>query len=141
MSSAEIRAEVERWIRFSREDLSAAEALLDGAGFVPRHVCWLAQQATERALKGALISQQIRFPFRHDLDALRNLLPNDWEVKRRHADLAELTEWAVEARYPGDWADATAEDATRATAQARGVYESVIADIRRHDVPSEHTDK
>jgi HEPN domain-containing protein len=81
-------------------------------------VCWLAQQAAEKALKGALASQAIPFPFRHDLDALRNLLPDGWEVKRQHPDLAELTEWAVEARYPGDWPDATVEAARRAAVQA-----------------------
>ncbi len=75
MSGADLAAEVRRWIRFAREDLEAAEALLAAGEFRPRHVCWLAQQAAEKALKGALASQQIPFPFRHDLDALRNLLP------------------------------------------------------------------
>jgi hypothetical protein len=46
-------------------------------------------------------------PFWHNLDALRNLLPPGWSVKQEHPDLAELTAWAVEARYPGDWPEAT----------------------------------
>jgi len=75
MSSTELLAEVRRWLRFAREDLDGAETLLADEGFVPRRVCWLAQQAAEKALKGALASQEIPFPFRHDLDALRNLLP------------------------------------------------------------------
>lgn len=55
------------------------------------------------------VARHIQFSFRHDLDALRNLLPDDWAVKQQQPDLAELTEWAVEARYPGDWPDSTAE--------------------------------
>lgn len=129
MSSSELLHEVRHWLRFAREDLEAAEAMLVEDRFIPRHVCWLAQQAAEKALKGALTSEQIAFPFRHDLDALRNLLPEGWQVKVQHRDLAELTEWAVEARYPGDWPDATASHARRATDQARGVYESVAKDL------------
>lgn len=137
MSSSELLDEVRRWLRFAREDLETAETLLDEEGCVPRHVCWLAQQAAEKALKGALASQQIQFPFRHDLDALRNLLPDDWAIKQRQPDLAELTEWAVEARYPGDWPDATVEDARRAAAQARAICECVVADLARHGIAAE----
>jgi len=141
MSSSELLDEVRRWLRFAREDLEAAETLLDEERCVPRHVCWLAQQAAEKALKGALASQQIQFPFRHDLDALRNLLPGDWTVKQQQPDLAELTEWAVEGRYPGDWPDATVEDAQRAAAQARTVHECVIEDLARYGIRAEATEE
>lgn len=134
MSAPDLIDEVRRWLRFASEDLEAAESLSGEAGSRPRHVCWLAQQAAEKALKGALTSQQIPFPFRHDLDALRNLLPEGWGVKGRHPDLAELTEWAVEARYPGDWPEASVEDARRAVKQARAVYECLMADLGVHGV-------
>ena len=81
---------------------------------MPRHICWLSQQSAGKAIKAILVFLAIEFPRRHDLDALRNLVPNDWQVKTEHADLAMLTEWAVEARYPGDWPDATAADARAA---------------------------
>ncbi len=47
----------------------------------------------------------------------------------RHPDLAELTEWAVEARYPGDWPEASPDDARRAVEEARAVYECVMTDL------------
>lgn len=50
-------------------------------------------------------------------------------MRREHPDLAELTEWAVEARYPGDWQEATVEDAQRAARQARAVFESALSDL------------
>lgn len=134
MSSPELLDEISRWVRFAREDLEGAEALLADADFIPRHACWLAQQAAEKALKAALVSETVSFPFRHDLDALRNLLPDGWSVKTEHPDLAELTEWAVEARYPGDWPDPTVQDAQRATAKARAVYESVCAGLVQHGI-------
>ena len=35
---------------------------------------------------------EIEFPFTHDLDRLRNLLPENWYVRRQYPDLSELTE-------------------------------------------------
>jgi|GEM_PF-80516 len=123
MNDPELRKEALRWIRFAQEDLQEAERLLGLQEAVPRHICWFAQQAAEKALKAALVLEGIDFPFRHDLDALRNLLPPNWSVKQEHLDLSVLTAWAVEARYPGDWPEATWEDAHRAVALARAIYD------------------
>jgi len=117
--------------------LDAAEVLVEQRNVVPRHICWLAQQAAEKAIKAVLVFLQIDFPRRHDLDALRNLLPSDWKVKEEQPDLADLTEWAVEARYPGDWPDATEADARSAVQQAQAVWESVCADLSRHGLKIE----
>ena len=122
-------AETQRWLRYADEDISAADAMLERAPFPPRHVCWLAQQAAEKALKAALIFLQVDFPRRHDLDSLRLLVPPGWRVQADLTDLSELTEWAVEARYPGEWPDATAEDARVALSQARRVLAAVAADL------------
>ena len=84
-----------------------------------------------RRSKAALVLEEVEFPFTHDLDALRNLLPGSWSVRDTHPDLAELTEWAVETRYPGDWPEHTDADATRAVSQARSVHDSVAAEFRR----------
>ena len=138
MSEAEQNAEVQRWLSYAQEDLVAAELLVGQRAIASRHVCWLAQQAAEKALKAVLIFLQIDFPRRHDLDALRNLIPAGWQLKEEHPDLADLTEWAVEARYPGDWADATEEDARSAAQQARAVWQSVRRDLTSHGFTIEH---
>jgi len=67
--------EIHRWLRYAREDLMAAEEMNAATSLPPRHACYLAQQAAEKALKAALIFLQVEFPFRHDLDELRDLLP------------------------------------------------------------------
>ena len=103
MSDPDRCTEARRWLHYAREDLEAADAMLGQARVQSRHVCWLAQQAAEKAIKAGLVSLQIDFPRSHDLDALRNLMPQDWTARSQHPDLAELTEWAVEARYPGEW--------------------------------------
>jgi HEPN domain-containing protein len=121
--------ETQRWLRYATEDLTAAEKMLSGTDSFPRHACWLAQQAAEKALKAGLISCDQEFPFTHDLDRLRNLLPDNWQVKAKCPDLAELTEWAVEARYPGDLPEATLAEAKTAVEQANNVINSVLTNI------------
>ena len=63
------------------------------------------------------------------LDALRNLIPNNWQLKTVHSDLASLSEWAVEARYPGEWQEPTIIDASEAVEQARTVWTSVSKEM------------
>ncbi len=130
-----------RWLRFSAEDLDVARRLLNGCPSVPRHVCWLSQQSAEKALKAALVLEGVEFPYSHDLDALRNLLPDGWAVRTEYPDLAELTEWAVEARYPGEWPEATEEEETRAEMQARAVHNSVAAEFERRSICAEKIDQ
>ena len=130
-------ADALRWLRYSTEDLNVARLLLASSPLVPRHVCWLAQQSAEKALKAALVLEDIAFPFTHDLDALRNRLPDSWPVHTTHSDLAELTQWAVETRYPGDWPEVTEEDALRAESEAAGLYGSVVSEFERRGLLSD----
>ena len=119
-----------RWLRYSAEDLDVARVLLATRPSSGRHVCWLSQQSAEKALKAALVLEGIAFPFTHDLDALRNRLPDGWPVRVKHPDLAELTQWAVETRYPGDWPEVTEEEAVRAEREAAAIHDSVLAEFR-----------
>jgi HEPN domain-containing protein len=129
MPVADVLAEGRRWLRWAEEDLKAAEEMQRSASFRPRHACWYAQQAAEKAIKAALVFEQIAFPFSHDLEQLRELVPSDWEVRRVDADLASLTPWSVEARYPlRD--EPTVEDARDAVAEAERVLSAVRRDLR-----------
>ncbi len=81
-----------RWLQYARQDLETADKMVKEGEFAYRHACFWAQQAAEKALKAIFVYLQIDYPWRHDLDALRTLLPDDWPVKREHSDLARLTE-------------------------------------------------
>ena len=59
-------------------------------------------------------------------------MPDGWQLKNTHSDLADLSEWATEARYPGDWAEPTNEEAVGAVEQARAVWTSVTAELAKH---------
>jgi len=118
-----------RWLRYATEDLTEAEAMIQRSWYAPRHACFLAQQGTEKALKAVLVFLQLDAPRSHNLNALRNLIPPDWPLTQQFLDLTDLTEWAVEARYPGEWPDPAAEQAEDAVRQARALYDSVQRDL------------
>ncbi len=126
--------EARRWLQFSAEDLDVAQRLLTDRLSAPRHVCWFSQQAADKALKAALLLEEIDFPYTHDLNALRNLLPDSWPVRVDHPDLTQLNQWAVEARYPGEWPEATEADAVPAESEARATHDSVTAVFRRRGI-------
>ncbi|MBI2844906.1 MAG: HEPN domain-containing protein [Armatimonadetes bacterium] len=117
-------------MRYAREDLETAEQLMKSA-ISPRHVCFLAQQAAEKAIKAILVLHQIDFPRSHDLELLINFIPPDWSIRNANLDVAALTEWAVEARYPGDWPEATLADARAAFTTAFEVVQTISDDLNR----------
>ncbi len=73
--ASKVAAETQRWLAYARQDLTAAQALAGHTQSFPQQICFLSQQAAEKSLKAVLIFRQIEFPFRHDLELLRTLLP------------------------------------------------------------------
>ena len=131
MRDPELLKELARWVRYAEDDLKIAELILEHDQ-VPRAACFNAQQCAEKSIKAALVSLQIPFPKTHDLNRLRDLLPGGWDVKKDFPDLAELSKWSVEPRYPGEVIEATHEDATSAVDQARNIYETTLEDLETH---------
>ena len=114
----------QEWLQWSRDDLRASEALMPSPYAQPRHVCFWAQQAAEKAIKAAFVLEQIQFPYVHDLNALKEALPGGWRVPGNGPELEWLSRWAMEARYPGD-ADASSRDAERAFGLAAAIVGEV----------------
>lgn len=131
MSDPEVLRVLRRWLRYAEDDLRSAEILLEQSG-VPRASCFHAQQAAEKSIKAIFVFLQVDFPFTHDLNRLRDLLPDGWSVKEEFPDLATLSAWAVEPRYPGDLIEATRQDAETAVEQARNIYETTLKDLEAH---------
>ena len=137
MQTTDRLADTARWLRYAEEDLVTAETLLSHPHVPPRQACWFAQQAAEKALKAALIFLQIDFRRTHDLNVLRDLVPESWQLKAAHPDLSNLTRWAAEARYPENTPETTDADASNAVEQARAVWISVSTALTEHGYPVE----
>jgi HEPN domain-containing protein len=128
-------AETQHWLAYAQRDLNAAQTLLTQGDTFTQQVCFLAQQGAEKALKAGLIFEQIEFPFRHDLDMLRNLLPGNWNCHQVCPSLKELTFWAIEGRYPTSTAEPTHRVAQAALDLAGQVLTSVQGDLAQRGFP------
>lgn len=123
--------EAKRWINYSESDLRAAHFLLESQQFFPLQICFLAQQCAEKAIKAILVFEEADFPRIHDLDRLRDLIPSKgWKVKEQFPDLAELTIWAVESRYPGNMPDITGHEARETLRLAEAVFNTVSVELQ-----------
>ncbi len=140
MTDPDLRREVAGWLRYARDDLGAAELLIEHGG-VPRAACFHAQQAAEKAIKACLLSLQEGVPRSHDLELLVAKLPEDWRLREDPSSLADLSAWAVEPRYPGDLPDATEEQAEAAVEQARDIYETTLKDLEKHGYEPQDEEK
>ncbi len=101
----------------------------------PRIVAFSAQQAVEKALKAALILDGVTVPRSHDLDDIRNRLSAGWRVKTRFPDLARLSDFAVDSRYPEDMTPVTPLQSAVAVRQAVAIIRVIREDFARrgHD--------
>jgi hypothetical protein len=80
----------------------------------------------------------IDVPLFRDLDAPLELLPAEWQLRSKNADVAELSQWSIEAQDTRTWTEPTGADAESAVRQARVVVESVERDLRQHGFEAEH---
>ena len=134
MQTADRLTDTVRWLRYAEEDLITAETYLKDPRVPSRQSCWHAQQAAEKALKAVLIFLQIDFRRTHDLNVLRDLLPESWQLKTALPNLGALNRWAVAARYPDDPQEATEANASEAVEQARAVWTAAFAELRQHGI-------
>lgn len=123
-----MNAEVERWLRFSREDLQVAELAMQAN--IYNQVCFHAQQCTEKAIKGLLLLQSKTPPRTHRLGDLLSLLePNPFILSSLEIQL--LDRFYIPTRYPDVLPGALPEglpernDAEEALVIARRVLETV----------------
>jgi len=85
-------------------------------------ICFDAQQAAEKALKALLIREGIRFRLVHDIGELISLLKKAGiAVPESVTEAVDLTEFAVEARYPGPFEPVSEAEAEAAIQRATAV--------------------
>ncbi len=89
------------WFAFADMDLRSAE-LLPAAGDLAPVVCFHAQQAAEKALKGQLAELGASaIPKTHDLEALAELIEQHGGHRPPREWVDELLDFGVLPRYPG----------------------------------------
>lgn len=90
------------WLRIARSDLALASAPLP-SGVLLESLCFHAQQAAEKSLKGLLVSRHVAIPRTHSLRMLIDLIGARISVPAEIEEAAVLTDYVVTGRYPGDF--------------------------------------
>jgi HEPN domain-containing protein len=91
-----------RWLAHADRDLAVAELLVTQAEPLLSAAAFHCQQAAEKMGKALLIVFRTPVPKVHDLESLAELLSApDPESAARMFELADLTTWYINSRYPG----------------------------------------
>ncbi len=108
------------WARLAEEDWDLAVSLSKRKRLPVKAICFHAQQSAEKHLKALLVSRQAYFPKTHDLVYLNQLCEQTGILTGFDSeDLAVLSDYAVQVRYPGD--EPRDDDARLAIEIARAV--------------------
>lgn len=101
-----LRRDVRDWLVKAEEDYETARLLVrKRKPNLSNAVCFHAQQCAEKYLKAFLVFHRIAFPKTHDLlDLLELAKRADPTLELLRPDLAYLEPYAVEFRYPGEFA-------------------------------------
>lgn len=95
-------ARSQEWLDYARADLTAARVLRHAPEVSLAITCFHTQQCAEKALKAVLVQHEIAFPRTHIIERLLDLLlAAEVKVPARVNEAFVLTQYAVEARYPG----------------------------------------
>lgn len=110
------------WLSRARSNLSQAQGGIALPEVYLEDLCFQAQQAAEKAIKGVLIALNVRFPYIHDLAALLSLVEEAGQaIPDQVQEAAGLSDYAVEARYPGLAEPVTLEEYEQALSLAQEV--------------------
>ena len=112
------------WIERAEEDYNSAKWLQQAPDPGHNSICFHAQQCIEKYLKAWLQEMNIPAPRTHDLGELLSLiLPTLPAWSQWQPDFKRITEYAVDARYPGE--SATADDTQHAIRICDAVRQAV----------------
>lgn len=90
-------------------------------GVVYEDLCFEAQQSAEKALKSLLINFEDEFPKVHSFHILLGRLQKYVAVPERIKKVLDLSDYAVQARYPGDYHPVTIGEYRKAIRTAQNV--------------------
>ena len=119
------------WLNRAKSNLIQAKG--EKPGVYWEDLCFQAQQAAEKSLKALLLHRGVRFPYVHDLAELIELLEQQGEsIPPGIREVARLTNYAVEARYPGLAEPVTQQEYEMAVALAEEVVRWVEKALEGH---------
>ncbi len=124
---------VKLWFDKAQNDWATVKILMQNESYPHDIVCYHCQQYVEKLLKGLLTAYEIEFPKTHDLRRLIQLA----QILPQLASLAdradELTNYAIQSRYPDPFVSISQEQVREAIAAARSFADVIEPVIFRND--------
>jgi HEPN domain-containing protein len=116
---------VRQWLEKADDDWRLSRRLATDSSYAEA-TAFHAQQAVEKYLKAFLTWHQVEFPKTHDIKRLLRLVSEcDPSLTEEASDSADLTAYAVEYRYPGEYPPVTTDEAANAVAVADRVRDQI----------------
>lgn len=110
------------WLNRARSNLIRAQKGADFRMVYLEDLCFDAQQAAEKAIKAVLIHIEVDFPYVHDIGELLGQVEKSGQtVPEALKSAQDLSEYAVESRYPGLFEPVTQEEYKEAVSIAKKV--------------------
>lgn len=119
------------WLTRARSNLAKAE-LGRTPDVLYEDLCFDAQQAAEKALKGVLVFLGVDAPRTHSIVYLLRLIEESGKARVPEGLRASavLTDYAVSTRYPGDWEPVDEAEYKRAVSLAQAIYRWALSITR-----------
>ena len=106
---------VKNWFNRADDDLALIETILKNDNFPANPVCFHAQQAAEKYLKGFLAYNDLHVRKIHDLEVLvMDCIKIDKSFDALQDNAKFLNQFYVESRYPDDYVQFSPGDAKKA---------------------------
>jgi HEPN domain-containing protein len=118
----------ESWLQRAESNLRVAR-LGRKEGVFLEDLCFEAQQAAEKALKALLIHLSGGYPKVHAFTLLLEQIEQYVTVPEAIREVVELTDYAVQMRYPGDYFPVSDEEYKRALELAERTVQWVRSQI------------
>ncbi|GFP40404.1 HEPN domain-containing protein, partial [Candidatus Hakubella thermalkaliphila] len=119
------------WIKRAKSNLERAKAGRISQDVLYEDLCFDAQQCVEKSLKSLLVSLDVEFPWKHDIDVLFGLISKSGiKIPDDLKSAVILTRYAVHTRYPGLAEPVSEEDYQEALALAGKVFNWALKILR-----------
>ena len=120
---APYRSQAQEWLKRAKSSLALSQQVKP-AEALWEDLCYMAQQAVEKAFKAVYIFNNIVFRYTHDLEELGNgLETHGLMLPDEIIGAVTLTKFAVATRYPGVEEPVTEDEYLQAVRLARATVE------------------
>ena len=121
---------IKQWLKKADGDLKVAKTLFAGKAKFNDIICFHAQQAVEKYLKAYLTAKQTEFPKTHKIEDLPDLVAvTNPGLAALLNSTSNLSIYAVEFRYPGDYPKPKRKETRRAIELAEETRQRIVPEL------------